>query len=221
MIFFLRLQEGYDQLGKYVQRPLREILNDEQIEMLKGPDKGASGKIIEKLIGLNNSTATLDFEDGELKANKCTSTGHPQETIAITQFSNPDILFNPVPFEDSVVCKKVSNVLFAFVCKEGKVEDWFLHTVRHLDFTSPQYAAIYAQLREDYYSICREADSYIAADVRNTLHTLNGKYLQVRTKDSKPYHAMHSEKYGRQVSDKGRAFFLQRKFLEDIQNNTI
>ena len=213
----MKLQEGFDKLVKYEKKPLKDILTADQLTQLRGPDKGQSGKLIEKLIGLSNTTKTLDFEDGELKTNKCDKDGTPQETIAITQFTNPDVLLNPCTFIETAVYKKLANVVYVFICKDGDVNDWFIHTVKHVDFTAPEHADILQQMRDDYYHICNTADTHIAADVNNTLHTLNGQYLQVRTKDSKPYHPMYSEKYQREVSDKGRAFYLQRHFLQTIQ----
>ena len=44
---------------------------------------------------------------------------------------------------------------------------------------------------------------------QNTLCESYGKYIQIRTKDSIPYHAIYSRKYDRIVSDKNRAFYFK------------
>ncbi|MFW5795515.1 MAG: hypothetical protein ACOCV1_08545, partial [Bacillota bacterium] len=51
----------------------------------------------------------------------------------------------------------------------------------------------------------------------SSLHTCNGKYIQIRTKDSKPYNQIFSEKYNRIVSDKNRAFYFKKEFMIKIQ----
>ena len=49
-----------------------------------------------------------------------------------------------------------------------------------------------------------------------TLHTAGGQFIQVRTKDSKPYTPIYSQKYGRYISDKNRAFYFKREFMKYI-----
>lgn len=50
-------------------------------------NKGKSGQLLEIILGLNLSNTNLDFEDGELKTNKCDVTGNPLETMFITRIS--------------------------------------------------------------------------------------------------------------------------------------
>ena len=59
-------------------------------------------------------------------------------------------------------------------------------------------------------------NSQLSASSTAMLHTANGKYIQVRTKDSKPYHPIYSEKYGREISDKNRAFYFKKEFMKYI-----
>lgn len=218
----LKINEGYDKLDKYINKPLKDILEEEQIEKLNGYDKGAAGKMVESLIGLEYSHATIDFEDGELKTCPCNKNGNPLETMAINQISDPDILLNPHIFEQTVLYKKVKNMLIVFICKESShAGDWFIHSIRHIELEKPTMAPIMNQIRDDFYHIGSEAEAHITRDENNSLHTFNGKYIQIRPKASKPYKSMHSEKYNRDVSDKSCGFYFRRSFLKDIQNKTI
>ena len=83
-------------------------------------NKGRSGQLLEKALGLANTNVNRDFEDGELKTNKCDASGKPLETIAITQISSHiEDLINAVPFENTWLYEKISNMLYIPVCKEG------------------------------------------------------------------------------------------------------
>ena len=49
------------------------------------------------------------------------------------------------------------------------------------------------------------------------IHTSNGTHIQVRSKDSKPYHPIYSARYGREVSNKNHAFYFQKQFVYDVR----
>lgn len=61
----------------------------------------------------------------------------------------------------------------------------------------------------DYIDICDILNDQLCLSPDAMLHTANGKYIQIRTKDSIPYHAIYSRKYDRIVSDKNRAFYFK------------
>jgi len=107
-------------------RKFKDIFNEEQLrDIIK--NKGKSGQIIELAIGLKNTNVTLDFEDGELKTNKCDNTSKPLETMFITQVSSMiDELLNEKPFKESKVFKKISNLLYVPISKVGDPEEWFI-----------------------------------------------------------------------------------------------
>jgi DNA mismatch repair protein MutH len=180
-------------------------------------DKGRSGKLLERALGLANTTSNRDFEDGELKTNKCDANGKPLETIAITQISSHiDDLIAAVPFEETWVYEKISNMLYIPVCKDGAPHEWFFLPSIHINLQSDKYKAIMAQLKEDYEYICAEVKR--ACENGEMLSTINGKYIQIRTKDSTPYHPITSKTYGRVVSDKNRAFYFKKDFINAIKN---
>ena len=178
-------------------------------------NKGRSGQLLEKALGLANTNVNRDFEDGELKTNKCDASGKPLETIAITQISSHiEDLINAVPFENTWLYEKISNMLYIPVCKEGTPENWFFLPSIHIDLTSKKYESIMKQLKEDYEYICSEIKK--TCDAGKTLSTINGKYIQIRTKDSAPYHPIFSSTYGK-VSDKNRAFYFKKEFINAIK----
>ena len=85
-----------------------------------------------------------------------------------------------------------------------------------VDLSQSKYHSLVKQLESDYYTICYTMNSQLSASATAMLHTANGKYIQVRTKDSKPYHPIYSEKYGREISDKNRAFYFKKEFMKYI-----
>ena len=48
------------------------------------------------------------------------------------------------------------------------------------------------------------------------LHTTSGKYLQIRTKDSAPYHPIYSKIFNRYVSDKNFAIYITKEGIKAL-----
>ena len=97
-------------------------------------NKGKTGQLLELSLGMKLSNTNLDFEDGELKTNKCDANGNPKETVFITQISSIiDELIERKSFEETHLYKKISNILYVPVCKEGRPEDWMFLQSIHVD----------------------------------------------------------------------------------------
>lgn len=201
-------------------KKFKEIFSNSDLEYII-KNKGKSGQIIEKAIGLNNSNVTLDFEDGELKTNKCDSNSKVLETMFITQVNSMmDELLTGLKFQDSKLYKKISNLLYVPISKEGNPEEWFIIDVIHINIKEDNHINLLKQLEEDYYSICEQLKNHIETSVDGFIHTSNGKFIQIRSKDSKPYHPIKSEVYGRDVSNKNHAFYFKKTFMNYlIENN--
>lgn len=182
------------------------------------PNKGKTGQLLELALGKNLDSANLDFEDGELKSNKCDITGRPLETVFITQISSIiDGLIAERPFEETHLYDKISNILYVPVYKVGDPHNWmFLDTI-HIDLTKPEFSCLLNIWRDDYYSICRQLKEHIETSRDGFIHTLNGRHIQVRSKDAKPYHPIYSKIYGREVSNKNHAFYFQKQFVYDVR----
>ena len=170
-------------------------LKDTKFENLPKPrkNKGVRGQLLELALGIPNSSKLTDLVDGELK------TFTKGESVAVTQLRHtlPEI-FNHTPFNQSKLGIKISRTLYVAFDRKNN----FLGTATHTN-QNPF-------IESDYNDIC----DYI----RNTktIHTFTGRngVLQIRTKDSKPYHPIFWE--GRQLSNKGFAFYLTGRYAKTI-----
>ena len=214
----MKLIDAQKKIEKLDFIPFKEYLSKEQVKdaMMK-INKGKTGQLLELTIGLNLSNTTLDFEDGELKTNKCDKTGNPLETMFITQIASTiDELLSMNSFQDSKLYKKIKHMLYVPISKEGAPEDWMFLAPIHVDLSLPKYFELFKQLESDYYSICEQLNHQLSVSDNATLHTVNGEFIQIRTKDSKPYHPIYSEIYGRTISNKNRAFYFKKEFMKYI-----
>lgn len=214
----MKLAEAQTRIEKLAYIPFRDYLSPEQVQdaMIK-INKGKTGQLLELTIGLNLSNTTLDFEDGELKTNKCDRTGKPLETMFITQTASIiDELLSKQPFQDSKLYKKLQRLLYVPISKDGTPAEWMYLSPIQVDLSLPKYAALAEQLEADYYNICDQLKEQLSQSNEATLHTASGKFIQIRTKDSKPYHPIYSHIYGRAISDKNRAFYFKKEFMKHI-----
>lgn len=126
-------------------------------------------------------------------------------------------MFQKRPFESSHLCQKISNILYVPVCKEGSPKDWMFLSPIHIDLSLPQFSRLKQIWRDDYYTICEKLKHDVETRSDGFIHTSNGTHIQVRSKDSKPYHPIYSKVYGRYVSDKNHAFYFVKGFVNDIK----
>lgn len=211
------LREAIPKIENLCMKPFYEIFSKLELEGIIR-NKGKSGQILELAIGLNNSSTTLDFEDGELKSNKVDRNGKPLETMFIIQISSIiDNLLNANDFYQSKLYRKINNLLYVPICKEGDVNEWFLFRPIHVNLNNDVFKDILVQLENDYYSICEQLISHIGKE-DGFIHTSNGKYIQIRSKDSRPYYPIYSKKYGRYISNKNHAFYFKKEFMKEIQS---
>lgn len=181
-------------------------------------NKGKTGQLLELSLGMKLSNTNLDFEDGELKTNKCDANGNPKETVFITQISSIiDELIERKSFEETHLYKKISNILYVPVCKEGRPEDWMFLQSIHVDIKEPRFIELIDLWRQDYYLICEGIKNDIDNRPDHFIHTVSGKHLQIRSKDSKPYHPIYSQIYNCEVSNKNYAFYFTKQFVYDIR----
>lgn len=213
----MKLAEAEIKLNKLKNIPFKALFSLEQIENII-INKGKTGQLLELALGMNLSSNNLDFEDGELKTNKCDRNGKPLETVFITQIASViDDMMTGKPFEQTHLYEKIDNILYVPVCKVGKPEEWMFLESIHIDLTKPQFAPLREIWRDYYYSICSQLKHHIETSADGFIHTSNGTHIQVRSKDSKPYHPIFSSVYGRAVSNKNHAFYFQKQFVYDIQ----
>lgn len=174
-------------------------------------DKGKVGKLLQELLNLPPSSKLLDFEDGELKTNKALPSGKPMETMYISQISKEiDFLLHRETFGKSWIYSKTKNLIFLPVVKEGDTSEWYflfpIHVqIREGDELHQRLSIDFDEITLKMVSDIEEGDGY--------LHTSSGEFIQIRTKDAKPYNPIYSEKYGRNVSNKNFAFYFKKEFM--------
>ena len=110
----MKLVEAYSKIVEFANVPFKEYLSEAVIKanMLK-INKGKTGQMLEITIGLKLSNTTLDFEDGELKTNKCDKSGKPKETMFITQTASIiDELLVSKEFKSTKLYEKLKHLLY-------------------------------------------------------------------------------------------------------------
>ena len=83
----MTLMEANTHFCSIANIPFNQLFEPETMANIT-KDKGRAGKLLERALGLANTNSNIDFEDGELKTNKCDANGYPKETVAITQISS-------------------------------------------------------------------------------------------------------------------------------------
>ena len=217
----MRLEEACNRFNKLAGIRFGDLFSPADMNMII-INKGRTGQLLELSLGMHLSSSNLDFDDGELKTNKCDAVGNPRETVFITQISSViDELISQRPFEQTHLYKKISNILYVPVCKDGRPEDWMFLPSIHIDLSLPRFSPLREIWRRDYYSICEQLRYHIENSFDGFIHTSNGTHIQVRSKDVRDgrgnYHPIYSQIYGRYVSNKNHAFYFQKQFVYDIR----
>lgn len=214
----MKLNDAKAKLDKIIGKPLGEFLTEDQLKDIVR-NKGKTGQLLEIVLGLKNTSKGLDFEDGELKTHKVDKTGKPKETIFITQIKSIiDDLLDKTDFFGTHIYKKIANILFVPIYKDKNVppEEWFFLPYTHVNLNEPIFEKIKTQLKEDYDSICDQLNRHIKEANDQFIHTSNGKLIQIRSKDSKPYHPIFSRIHKRNVSNKNHAFYFKKSLITMI-----
>lgn len=213
----MKLKEAQAKILTICNIPFSELFDESDFPMIIR-NKGKTGQLLEMALGKKLDNCNLDFEDGELKSNKCDAYGRPLETVFITQIASViDELLEERPFEETHLYEKISNILYVPVCKEGDPHDWMFLDAIHIDLSDPRFSSLLRIWEDDYYSICRQLNEHINTSSDGYIHTSNGTHIQIRSKDAQPYHAIYSRKYRRYVSNKNHAFYFQKQFVYDIR----
>ena len=135
----MKLKEAQEKIIQLCNIPFSEIFNETDFETIKR-NKGKTGQLLELALGKKLDSFNIDFEDGELKSNKCDQNGTPLETVFITQISSViDELLEEKKFEETHLYEKISNMLYVPVCKVGDPHDWmfwmlYISTFQTTDF---------------------------------------------------------------------------------------
>lgn len=217
----MKLETAFSLLKKIKNKNIKELIetSNTTIKEIK-INKGGAGQLLLQYLNLPLDSKLQDFEDGELKTNKTDKNGKSKETIFITQISKIiDELVDEEPkiFIKSNLFKKINNLLFIGICKDNTdFNKWFFTNCYHIN--SIKDSEIYSQLETDYYSICSQLVKSIKNSKDKFIHTANGKFIQVRSKDSKPYHPIYSKIFKKNISNKNHAFYFKKEFMEYVKS---
>lgn len=217
----MKLETAFSLLKKIKNKNIKELIetSNTTIKEIK-INKGGAGQLLLQYLNLPLDSKLQDFEDGELKTNKTDKNGKSKETIFITQISQIiDELVDEEPkiFIKSNLFKKINNLLFIGICKDNAdFNKWFFTNCYHIN--SIKDSEIYSQLETDYYSICSQLVKSIKNSKDKFIHTANGKFIQVRSKDSKPYHPIYSKIFKKNISNKNHAFYFKKEFMEYVKS---
>ena len=212
----MKLKEAQKKIIRLCDIPFCEIFEESDFETIIR-NKGKTGQLLELALGKKLDSFNIDFEDGELKSNKCDASGKPLETVFITQIASKiDELLQEKPFEETHLFEKINNILYVPACKVGNPREWMFLDAIHIDLSDSRYSSLLEIWEDDYYSICKQLKNHIETSRDGYIHTSNGTHIQIRSKDSNPYHPIYSHTYGRYVSNKNHAFYFQKQFVYDI-----
>lgn len=212
----MKLKEAQERIIRLCNIPFCEIFDESDFETIIR-NKGKTGQLLELALGKKLDSFNIDFEDGELKSNKCDASGKPLETVFITQIASKiDELLQEKPFEETHLFEKINNILYVPVCKVGNPREWMFLDAIHIDLSDSRYSSLLEIWEDDYYSICKQLKNHIETSPDGYIHTSNGTHIQIRSKDSKPYHPIYSHTYDKYVSNKNHAFYFQKQFVYDI-----
>ncbi len=209
----LDVETAWERLKPFVHKRLRSFVPAETMTLMR-VNKGRAGQLIETAIGLPQGSWLLDFTDGDLKTYKCDPSGHPRETMAIHQVGTEiDGLVSRQKFADSSLHVKTKRLIVAGVCKDDTdPAEWFIASAGMVDGRPGTYW--YEQFMQSYDEILNHFSGHTASG--GMFHTSQGKYIQLRTKDSKPYRPLYSKVLKRAVSNKNIAFYFKKPFMEEL-----
>ncbi|WP_201544527.1 hypothetical protein [Psychrobacter sp. H7-1] len=222
----MKIEEAFKVLPKFYNIKFGDLKNH---EMLAEPidlasikkNKGFAGQFLERLLGLTLSNQIRDFDNGELKTNKSYPDGKPMETMAITQVGRQfdELFYSDKKFHETHLYQKIESILYVPAVKGNKEEEWYFLPAYYLDLRDN--GSLKNILDNDFELIKEKVHNLMNDTEDGMLHTVSGQYIQIRTKDSKPYHPIYSQYLGRNVSNKGFAFYFKKEFMIAIQEKSI
>ena len=178
----MKLKEAQKKIIRLCDIPFCEIFEESDFETIIR-NKGKTGQLLELALGKKLDSFNIDFEDGELKSNKCDASGKPLETVFITQIASKiDELLQEKPFEETHLFEKINNILYVPVCKVGNPREWMFLDAIHIDLSDSRYSSLLEIWEDDYYSICKQLKNHIETSPDGYIHTSNGTHIQIRSK---------------------------------------
>jgi DNA mismatch repair protein MutH len=211
----MNLETAIARILEIERTPLGEIFSDEiRSEIANGKiNKGYSGQILELAIGLKLGSSLRDLDNGEIKTT-ILKNNFTKESIPITMLNHLlDEIQADANWIDTKVFKKIQNVLIVPCHKNSRNwREWYFDKPIHISFES--HPKLYIKFEEDYKAIAANLRHVINSSL--TIHTTNGPnyFLQIRTKDNKPYRPLEFE--NKILSPKQHAIFFTSRFVREL-----
>lgn len=183
--------------------------------------KGRGTSIIELLLSRNYQQITYNNElfNFDISIIKCNNLGHILETIPICQISSIiDYWLYSQDFYSSNLFINLRNRLFIPICKEGSPYEWYMFPLIHLNYNNSNCYKIFSQFELDYINIRNQLNDFIHNSNDGMIQTCNGRFIQIRSKDSIPYSPLYSTVYNRYISNKNHAVYLKKEFFIVMQS---
>jgi len=220
----MKLEDVFSKLPALYNKKFGDLKLQEDISGFT-INKGNTGQFLQQLLGMPNNSNLTDFSDGELKTNKSHPNGMPRETMFITQISKDfDSLFYE-NLEANRLLDKIDNLLYLPVVKPdgSSPEEWYFLPAHHVD--SEQNRVLKEMYLQDFLSLKQQILDHLDSSDDGYIHTSNGKYIQIRSKDAKrkdgSYNPIYSKVLDRYVSNKNHAFYFKTDFMKAIQSGEI
>ena len=109
----MKLKEAEAKIKPLCGITFGELFSDIEPEMAV-INKGKVGQMLELALGKKLDSGTLDFEDGELKTNKCDKTGKPKETVFITQIAS---------IIDDLIIYKLQDKKYLIIVNASRIDE--------------------------------------------------------------------------------------------------
>ena len=174
------LAEGFANAKQYEGKKVVDVLSN-----ISKRNKGSVGSEFEKKIGIPKSSERCDYRDGgdckTLKFEK----GKPAESCDIIMLQ--EILheaMNNVPFYESAVYKKIQQVHFAPINKDGDIDEWTFG--ENFVISKETHPELYNQMEIEYDRLTEpirtlvNSGQHISASAVNQGRT--NMYLEIRPK---------------------------------------
>ena len=187
-------------------------------------DKGASGKVVEMLLGINPSNKENDFKDGELKTYKADTDGIPKETVCLTMIT-PDRMkqiIEGLEFRKSFLYEKIKVILYVPIIKvfNGKplpFEKWSIGNPHLVNLDNPIFKDIYDLFLLDYEFIQNSYKSFMNLNLTD-FSGCSGNFLQVRPKETKGSNNAPIIINDKMISKGYCGFYLSTKFMKHLNH---
>ena len=117
-------------------------------------------------------------------------------------------------FSDTTLHVKTRRLIVAGFCKDADdPADWYVACATLVDARPgthwyEQFSLSYDEILDHFHAHISRGDMMF--------HTSQGKYIQLRTKDSAPYRPLVSSVLLRTICDKNVAFYFKKTFMKEL-----